>query len=107
MKTAFLSLIMVLAPYAFASAPTADAQNVARLLIHNPDVASQLSQANTDRMTDLQAVEVERGVTDYTMVFERSCHCIPATATVKIREDIRPTFADGAPEYTVSVEISK
>lgn len=107
MKNSLLALALLISNSVFAAAPGDETARVARVMVHIPEIVQQLHDANTDSLRDVQITETQHGVTDYVLTFERSCFCLPATATVTVNEDLRPTFSDGAPIYKSSVEIKK
>ncbi len=107
MKSLIVSMIFsLLASVGFAS-NSPEATLVARLLVNNPDVVAQLRNNNSSHLKEWNSERVKQGVNKYTLTFERRCFCKPSTATVTIVEDLTPTYADGAPEYTSQVVIKE
>ncbi len=107
MKAIILSLLFFAGSSVFAAQPSSETQRIAKVLLASPQVISQLNAQYTDTLTDIQITSKEAGVTDYVLTFKRSCFCMEQTATVKVNEDLRPTFADGPPIYNSTVTFSK
>jgi hypothetical protein len=89
----------------FAVEPSLEMVQVTRALMNSPDVAHQLKANFSTTLTNYEIKTSKEGVNEYVLTFSRSCFCLPATATVKIFEDMRPTQHDGAPIYRHAVEI--
>jgi hypothetical protein len=90
---------------AFAEAPSQETAQVARALVNNSEIVSQLKAGGTTDLADVKITTVKPGVFQYTLVFKRKCECVPSTAVVSILEDVTPTYMDGAIEYKSSVQI--
>jgi hypothetical protein len=106
MKTILFSLVTLLSSISFAET-TDEARTVARLLINNPSVTSKLTEKGIDSLYTVKTESIKQGVSRYTLTFARNCECVPAKATVTIVEDITPTYYDGLPQYTSSIEIKE
>jgi hypothetical protein len=98
--TIILSLISALAS---AATPSDQTAKVVRALVNNPNIVSQLKASGADHLTDLQIKETKPGIFQYNLVFERICHCAPLKSTVRILEDVTPTYADGLIKYESSI----
>ena len=106
MKLILTSIAAILVSLsAFAGVPSQETAQVVRVLVNNADIVSQLKANNSDTLSDIQIDQVKRGVNQYTLVFNRSCFCLPSTATVSILEDLTPTYVDGPIKYTSSISI--
>ncbi|MDH4467362.1 MAG: hypothetical protein QE271_04825 [Bacteriovoracaceae bacterium] len=106
MKFIMTSIVACLLPLSvFAEVPAIETTKIARALINNPKIVSQLKANNSDYLNDAQITEVKPGVFEYTLVFTRQCFCEPSTATVSILEDLTPTYAHGPIKYSSSMKI--
>ena len=88
---------------AYAEKPTEEMAMVVRAVLRS-DITKTLQDRNT---TDLDDYTIERGedlINKYVLKFSRRCHCMPATSTATITEDMKPTTYDGAPVYQATVE---
>ncbi|MBS1959021.1 MAG: hypothetical protein JST80_06075 [Bdellovibrionales bacterium] len=102
-KILTIALVASTASPTFAEEPTEEMKMVVRAVLRS-DVTETLQKQNT---TDLDEYRIERGedmVNTYTLKFGRRCHCMPATSTATITEDMKPTTYDGAPVYQATVE---
>lgn len=117
-KTAILTLLMSTsltvaaksAAPAIKSEPTTvpkDTQQLITALISNPKIVEDLNKAKTVSLANYIIKEAKQGIWEYTMTFGRTCFCTPAEAKVKITEDLTPTYHDGPPTYTATIEIKE
>lgn len=106
MKTLVMTAIIAFyATTALAEKPSMETAKIAKILVNNPVLVNELNKNNTDTLSDVKAEAIKQGITKYTLSFKRSCYCEPMGAKVTITEDLTPTYSDGAPEYTYSIEI--
>jgi hypothetical protein len=105
MKALALALLALAPVSALAGTASPETIALARALVNNSDIVTQLDKAGTDYLQQYETTTVKPGVTQYKLVFTRQCMCIPATATVDILEDVTPTYRDGAIEYKSSITI--
>lgn len=104
MKNILVTTALTLASIAvMASAPSAETAQIVRVLFNNDEIMNQLKDNRSTQLSDLQIIEVKKGVLQYTLTFKRVGFDMPSTAIVSIVEDVTPTFADGAIEYQSSV----
>jgi hypothetical protein len=89
---------------AFALAPTREMQDLSRLFINNPHLANKLSEHCSDHLEDFTSSSVGPGVTKFVLTFGISLMCPPVKTIVTITEDMKPTYADGAPLYQTTIK---
>jgi len=106
MKT--LIMMAIVAFYSatvFADKPAIEVANIAKIFVNNPRLVNELNKNNTDTLGEVKTEAIKQGITKYTLSFRRSCYCQPMVLKVTITEDLTPTYRDGAPEYSYSIEI--
>ncbi|MGE4234181.1 MAG: hypothetical protein AB7F43_12705 [Bacteriovoracia bacterium] len=83
-----------------------EGREIVRAFINNPQISEKLREEYVEDVLRMTKQVLEPGVTKYE-VYARSCPtCLPTSAFVTILEDMRPTYADGAIEYEVSIFIA-
>lgn len=103
MKTLFLALLI--SSPALASQPSPETLRVTRALVNSPEIVAQLHKNNSDFLTGVEITELKPSVTQFELVFERNCFCLPSIAKVSITEDLTPTHHDAPPIYKSSIVI--
>jgi hypothetical protein len=107
MRLILFSLATIASFSVFAVQPAAETKALVKALLNSPNVVNQLQVNHIDTLNVMTVTAISDGITQYDLVFNRSCECLPATATVKIVEDLTPTWRDGLPKYDSKVDISK
>jgi hypothetical protein len=105
MHLATLALMSVLT-FNTATAAEVTVADVARILINNPLKAISGFPGCNDRLINVTATEVSRGVTSYELTLVPGNFCEPKKATVTIVEDVTATAHDGPKTYKTRLEIS-
>ena len=85
---------------ALAAVPSAETLQVSRVFLNNPEIIERVRANGSMRLADLQIKEQVRGVYQYTILFMPDCMCPYKNMTVKVSEDMRLTWADGAIKYS-------
>jgi hypothetical protein len=97
---------MALSPlFSFANAPSLEVTQVTRALINSPQIVLQLQKNNSSHLSDLKITTLGQGVFQYDLIFIRNCECIPSTASVRIFEDLTPTYYDAPALYSSTIKI--
>jgi len=80
--------------------------DLTRILFNNPVVSEKLKPSCADRLIDYSVSQVTSGVQKFELTFVQSGNCFPVKALVTIIEDMKPTYADGSPEYKTTIEMA-
>ena len=101
MKTSIIAIILFSSLFAFAnnSNPKTESIRVANVILDNSQAITELSKLNVN-IVDYSITEQQQGVNVFTFNLNRTCYCMPKPGTLVIVQDMRPTYRDGAIEYT-------
>ncbi|MCB0347609.1 MAG: hypothetical protein KDD37_02180, partial [Bdellovibrionales bacterium] len=102
----FLVTILCLFSATVFAKPSKNAESIrlANVLLDNPAVAAELSEANVNIIDYSVAEEGVGGQYKYTLQVDRTCFCAPKPGTLIIHQDLRPSYADGAIKYSYELK---
>jgi hypothetical protein len=107
MKAMSLLATALVSMAAHAGAPTQDMILLSRVLLDNPEIGQKLKRNCAELLTDFDVSQPNEGLRTYHLTFVTSGFCLPITAHVTVVEDMRPTYADGAPTYQTTIDFER
>ena len=80
-------------------------QAIVMALIANPDIGERLRKEGFSHVGQMTRQQVQPGITEYVIRVGTCGNCRPISGTVRITENMRPTYNDGSIAYSFSVHV--